>query len=142
LIPTGRSESVAGTPLDFRKPHPIGERMGQIEGKQFGGGYDHCFIINHPVAGDMVSCARVLDPKSGRTMEVFTTQPGVQVFTANFASGVFEGPNGYPYPKHLGVCLETQHFPDSPNEPNFPSTILRPGETFHVKTIHKFGVEK
>ena len=74
-------------------------------------------------------------------MEVFTTEPGVQIFTANFDSGAFQGPNGYPYPRHLGVCLETQHFPDSPNKANFPSTVLKPGETYHATTIHKFGAE-
>jgi aldose 1-epimerase len=139
LIPTGQSASVEGTPLDFHTPHPIGERMSQITEKQFGGGYDHCLILNHKSPGDLTFCARLVDPQSGRTMEVFTTQPAVQVFTANFATGAFEGPNGYRYPKHLGVCLETQHFPDSPNHSQFPSTVLRPGETYHEVTVHKFG---
>lgn len=142
LIPTGESLSVEGTPLDFRTPHAIGERIGQIREKQFGGGYDHCLILNHKTPGDLVFCAKLVDPNSGRAMEVFTTQPGVQVFTANFAGGAFEGPNGYRYPKHLGVCLETQHFPDSPNKPNFPSTVLHPGEVFHSLTVYKFAVEK
>jgi aldose 1-epimerase len=75
-------------------------------------------------------------------MEVFTTEPGVQIFTANFAGGAFEGPNGYRYPRHLGLCLETEHFPDSPNKPNFPSTILKTDETYRATTVHKFGVEK
>jgi aldose 1-epimerase len=142
LIPTGTIAPVEGTPVDFRQPHRVGERMSQIKEKQFGGGYDHCFVINNPKPGDLVFCAKLKDPKSGRTMEVSTTQPGVQVFTANFQSGAFSGPGGYSYPQHLGLCLETQHFPDSPNKPQFPSTVLKPGEVYHQTTIHKFGVEK
>jgi len=141
LIPTGSILSVEGTPLDFRTPHAIGERMDRITDKQFGGGYDHCFVLNHQKLGDLTFCAKVKDPKSGRTMELLTTEPGVQLFTANFASGAFTGPNGYRYPKHLGLCLETQHFPDSPNHAGFPSTILRPGQNYHAVTIHRFGVE-
>jgi len=142
LIPTGEIVSVAGTPVDFRQPHPVGERMGQIREKQFGGGYDHCLVVKHSNPSDLVQCAKVKDPKSGRTMEVWTTQPGVQIFTANFGSGAFSGPNGYQYPRHLGLCLETQHYPDSPNHPQFPSTVLKPGETYRETTVHKFGVEK
>jgi aldose 1-epimerase len=142
LIPTGEIVSVEGTPVDFRQRHRIGERMGQIKEKQFGGGYDHCLVLNHAKLGDLVFCAKLADPRSGRTMEVSTTEPGVQIFTANFQTGAFSGPGGYAYPRHLGLCLETQHFPDSPNKPQFPSTILRPGETYHTVTIHKFGLEK
>jgi aldose 1-epimerase len=142
LIPTGEIAPVTGTPVDFRKPHAIGERMNQITDKQFGGGYDHCLVINNPRPGELVVCASLKDPKSGRTMEVSTTQPGVQIFTANFPTGAFSGPGGYPYPRHLGLCLETQHFPDSPNKPQFPSTVLKPGEVYHQTTIHKFGVGK
>ncbi|HTL16309.1 MAG TPA: aldose epimerase family protein [Patescibacteria group bacterium] len=141
LIPTGAIASVEGTPVDFRTPHRIGERMDEIKEKQFGGGYDHCLVVNHKVPGDLMFCAKLKDPQSGRTMEVRTTQPGVQIFTANFDSGAFHGPGGYAYPRHLGLCLETQHFPDSPNKPQFPSTTLKPGETLHEVTIHKFGVE-
>ena len=142
LIPTGEIVSVEKTPVDFRSPHSLGERIHQITEKQFGGGYDHCLVINHSKPGDLVVCAKVKDPKSGRTMEVSTTEPGVQIFTANFQSGAFSGPDGYKYPRHLGLCLEAQHYPDSPNKPQFPSTILKPGETYHETTIHKFGVEK
>jgi aldose 1-epimerase len=142
LIPTGEMAPVEGTPLDFRAAHGIGERIGQIEGRHFNGGYDHCLVLNHRQAGDLTFCAKLKDRKSGRTMEVFTTEPGVQIYSANFPSGAIEGPDGYAYPKHAGICLETQHFPDSPNKPQFPSTILRPGETYHSSTIHKFGVEK
>jgi aldose 1-epimerase len=139
LIPTGDLVPVDGTPLDFRQPHRIGERMKQITEKQFGGGYDHCMVLSHAKPGDLVLAARVKDPASGRTMEVWTTEPGVQIFTANFGPGAFDGPRGYAYPRHLGVCLETQHYPDSPNKPGFPSTILRPGQQFNSTTIHKFG---
>jgi len=142
LIPTGEMKSVEGTPLDFRAPHSIGERLGQIKEPQFNGGYDHCLVLNHKVAGDLTLCAKLKDPKSGRTMEVFTTEPGVQLFSANFAPSPGLGPNGYSYPKHLGFCLETQHFPDSPNKPAFPSTELRPGQTYHSTTVHRFGVER
>jgi aldose 1-epimerase len=142
LIPTGQIRPVEGTPLDFRNPHAIGERMGQIKEKQFNGGYDHCLVSNRKTPGELVSCAKLKDPKSGRTMEVLTTEPGVQIFTANFGPGAFNGPGGYPYPRHLGLCLETQHYPDSPNKPEFPSTTLEPGQIYQSVTIHRFGVEK
>lgn len=141
LIPTGDIVPVEDTPLDFRTPHVLGQRISLIKEKQFGGGYDHCLVVNHKTPGDLVLAAKLKDPKSGRTMEVFTTEPGVQIFTANFESGAFMGPSSYVYPRHLGVCLECQHYPDSPNKPNFPSTILRPGQTYHATTVHKFGVE-
>jgi aldose 1-epimerase len=142
LIPTGDLLPVDGTPLDFRAPHAIGERIGLIHEKQFGGGYDHCLLVNHKHPGDLSFCAKLADPSSGRVMEVFTTQPGVQLYSANFPSGAFEGPGGYAYPGHCGFCLETQHFPDSPNHSQFPSTILNPGETYHETTVHRFGIEK
>ena len=142
LIPTGEIVPVQGTPVDFRKPHRVGERMPEIKEKQFGGGYDHCMVITHKEPGHLDFCAKLKDPASGRTMEVFTTQPGVQIFSANFQPGSLAGPGGYAYPRHLGLCLETQHFPDSPNKPQFPSTVLNPGETYHEVTVHKFGVEK
>ena len=141
LIPTGEMLPVEGTPLDFRSPHAIGERISQIREPQFGGGYDHCLVVNRARPGELVFCARLEDPKSGRTMEVLTTEPGVQLFSANFPDGAFEGPKGYAYPCHAGFCLETEHFPDSPNHPGFPSTILRPGETYHARTVLRFGVK-
>jgi aldose 1-epimerase len=141
LIPTGGTLPVVGTPVDFRTPHRIGERIGQIRDKQFNGGYDHCLVVNHLRPGDLTFCARLKDLKSGRTMEVWTTEPGVQIYSANFPSGSVQGPHGYPYPEHAGVCLETQHYPDSPNHPEFPSTVLRPGQTYHSTTVHKFNVE-
>jgi len=141
LIPTGEIVTVEDTPLDFRAPHRIGQRIDQIREEQFGGGYDHCLVVNHKSPGDLALAAKLEDPKSGRTMEVFTTEPGVQIFSANFGPGAITGPNDYHYPRHLGLCLECQHYPDSPNKPNFPSTILRPGQIYHATTIHKFGVE-
>jgi aldose 1-epimerase len=140
LIPTGEYASVAGTPLDFRTPHAIGERINQIREPQFGGGYDHCFVINREKPGELVFAARLSDPVSGRTMEVFTTEPGVQIYSANFPNGSIEGPKGYPYPRNCGLCLETQHYPDSPNKAGFPSCIVRPGSIYHSTTVHKFGL--
>jgi aldose 1-epimerase len=142
LIPTGAFAPVEGTPVDFRTPRRIGERIGQVKEKQFNGGYDHCMVVNREKPGELVFTARMKDPKSGRVMEVWTTEPGVQIYSANFGPGAFEGPKGYPYPRHLGLCLETQHYPNSPNQPQFPSTMLRPGETYRSTTIHKFSVEK
>jgi aldose 1-epimerase len=141
LIPTGEFASVEGTPVDFRQPHKIGERIGDIVEKKFNGGYDHCLVVRRSKPGELVLCARMTDPASGRFMEVLTTEPGVQIYSANFPSGAFQGPQGYSYPRNLGLCFETQHYPDSPNKPNFPSTIVRPGETFRSVTLHRFGVE-
>jgi len=141
LIPTGEMATVEATPLDFRKPHAIGERINQITEKHFNAGYDHCFVLNHKQPGQFEFCAKLADPNSGRVMDVFTTEPGVQIYSANFGSGVFEGFNGYKYPSHCGLALETQHYPDSPNKPEFPSTLLKPGETFRSRTVLRFSVE-
>lgn len=140
LIPTGELKPVEGTSLDFRQPHKIGERIARIEGAQFAGGYDHCFVLNQPKPNQMTRCAKVVEPKSGRTMTVETTEPGVQFYSGNFLNGSL-GAFGVRYEKHGAFCLETQHFPNSPNSPNFPSTVLRPGETFRSTTVHTFGVE-
>jgi len=142
LIPTGEMMPVAGTALDFRTLRAIGERIAQIKEPQFVGGYDHCLVLNQKSPGDLTFCARLKDSKSGRTMEVFTTEPAVQVYSANFPGGGLTGPGDFFYPRHAGLCLETQHFPDSPNQPRFPSTILRPAAVYRSTTIHKFGVEK
>ncbi|GAA3956579.1 aldose epimerase family protein [Hymenobacter antarcticus] len=131
LIPTGELRSVAGTPFDFTMPHAIGERIAQVPG-----GYDHNFVLNE---GLRVT-ASVYDPASGRTMAVMTDQPGIQLYTGNFLDGSLTGKNGTVYGQHAGFCLETQHFPDSPNQPDFPTTILRPGETFRSGTVYQFGV--
>ncbi len=135
LIPLGELKPVQGTPMDFTKPMTIGSRIGQVPG-----GYDHCYVLNKGKPGELSLAARLSDPKSGRVMEVFTTQPGVQIYTANGLN--MKKPGGVVYGRHYGVCLETQHFPDSPNKPDFPPTVLRPGETFRETTIHKFGVQK
>jgi len=138
LIPTGKIESVAGTPLDFLKPKAIGARIGEIKGI---GGYDHNYVLNGK-AGTLRLAARVTDPESGREMEVFTTQPGVQFYSAIGLNGSIKGKGGVAYEKYGAICLETQHFPDSPNHPNFPSAELKPGEHFHSETIYKFLMTK
>jgi aldose 1-epimerase len=139
LIPTGKLESVKGTPLDFKKPTPIGARIGEL--KNFpGGGYDHNFAINKG-GEEYTMTARVVEPKSGRMMEVFTTEPGVQLYTGNFLDGSLKGKGGVTYHKHQGFCLETQHFPDSIHHPEFPSTVLEPGRTYKQTTIYKFSAK-
>jgi aldose 1-epimerase len=142
LIPTGEFKPVAGTPLDFRTPRAIGSRIGEITEKHFNGGYDHCLVVDHRKKGALSFCARQEDPKSGRVMEVWTTAPGVQIFSANFPDRSVSGPGGYEYPKHAGLCLETQAFPDSPNKPQFPTTALYPGQKYRSTTIHKFSVKR
>jgi len=142
FIPTGDLASVNGTPFDFRKPTAIGARIDQPDPQLTNGhGYDHTFVLNHPQGGAaLVHAAHVVDPTSGRTLDVATTEPGVQFYTGNFLDGKVVGKNGHAYPRRGGFCLETHHFPDSPNKPQFPSTILRPGETFHSRTVFTFGV--
>jgi len=141
LIPTGELKSVEGTPFDFRKPVKIGARIGdKDEQVQFGGGYDHNFVLNGE-AGTLRLAAVASDSASGRVMEVFTTEPGVQFYTGNFLDGSITGKNGIVYNKRSGFCLETQHFPDSPNHQDFPSTILKPGETYQTTTVYKFTVK-
>ncbi len=136
LIPTGVIASVKGTPMDFTKSATIGSRIAQVKG-----GYDHNYVINMEGSKTPIFAVRVREPKSGRVMEVLTTQPGVQFYTGNFLDGSLKGIGGA-YKKHYGFCLETQHFPDSPNQPKFPSSILEPGQTFHSVTIYRFSVEK
>lgn len=134
LIPTGEVCDVAGTPLDFTRPTAIGARIADVPG-----GYDHNFVLPD-LDGGLVLVADVSDPISGRTMQVFTTEPGIQLYTGNFLDGSHIGKGGVAYHQHYGFCLETQHFPDSPNQPNFPSTILRPGEVYEQVTEYRFGV--
>jgi len=138
LIPTGELAFVEGTPFDFRKPKMIGERINEVGGDP--GGYDHNFVLDGS-SEDKVMAAKLMDPKSGRSLEVITTEPGVQFYTGNFLDGSLTSGN-ISFVKNYGLCLETQHFPDSPNQPDFPSTILRPGEEFVSQTIFKFGVEE
>lgn len=134
LIPTGEIRRVAGTPLDFTETHQIGERIGALTDTR---GYDHNYVLTGS-HGSAVLAARVHEPDSGRIMEVWTTEPGVQLYTANGLRNV-QGKQGRVYNRHHGFCLETQHFPDSPNQPHFPSTVLRPGQQYRTTTVFKFS---
>jgi aldose 1-epimerase len=138
LIPTSEIASVKGTPFDFTQPTTIGARIGQLVGNP--GGYDHNFVLNGE-NGKLKLAARVSDPASGRLMEVWTTDPGVQFYSGNLLDGTIQGKGGVAYQKHAALCLETQHYPDSVNHPNFPSTILHPGSVFHQETILKFSAK-
>lgn len=138
LIPTGALDPVAGTALDFRKAQTIGARIEDgFEQMKLAGGYDHNFVVNGD-AGTLRVAAVATDPVSGRRMTVETTEPGIQFYSGNFLNGMFTGRHGKKYEKHTGFCLETQHFPDSPNHPSFPSTLLRPGHTMHSATAFTF----
>ena len=141
LIPTGKVESVAGTPFDFRHGVEIGSRIEKDDEQlKLGKGYDHNFVLN--AKGDLkVVAAKVEDPASGRVLEVYTDQPGIQFYTGNFLDGSMTGVGGT-YGFRSALCLETQHYPDSPNHPNFPTTVLEPGETFHSTTIFRFKTEQ
>ncbi|HVU18221.1 MAG TPA: aldose epimerase family protein [Candidatus Didemnitutus sp.] len=140
LIPTGRIAPVAGTPLDFQSTRRIGERLHDAhEQIVLGNGYDHNFVLGDGMAASPKVAAVVSDPDSGRRMEVLTTEPGVQFYSGNFLDGTLLGKSGRPYVKHGGFCLETQHFPDSPNQAAFPSVILRPGATLRSTTIYRFS---
>ena len=143
LIPTGEFQPVAGTPFDFTTPHKIGERIEEKnEQLEFGGGYDHNFVLTSPSKnGELVQAATLYDSKSGRYLEVWTTEPGVQFYCGNFLEPKMIGKNGKPYQKRSGLALETQHYPDSPNQPNFPSTIVRPGELYKTSTEYRFGTK-
>ncbi len=141
LIPTGNFPDVAGTPMDFTTPHKIGERIDvDFEQLKFGNGYDHNWVLRNNT-GSLALAATAYEPESGRFMEVFTTEPGVQFYAGNFLNGILIGKNNTKYIRRGGFCLETQHFPDSPNHPEFPSTILRPGQTYQTQTIYKFSTK-
>lgn len=141
-IPTGEVLSVKGTPFDFTTPHEIGERIdADHEQTKNGAGYDHCFVLNKKEVGELSFAAKVTEPVSGRTMEVYTTEPGVQFYSDNWADG-YKGQHGATFPRRSGLCFEAQHFPDSPNHPHFPSVVLEPEETYIQKTIYKFGVSE
>jgi aldose 1-epimerase len=137
LIPTGRIEPVKGTVFDFTTPTAIGARIDQVPGAP-PGGYDHNYVLRSQ-NGALALAARVYEPKTGRVLEISTTQPGIQFYTGNFLDGTITGKSGVPYKQHAAFCLETQHYPDSVNHPNFPSAIVRPGETYHQVTVHKFS---
>jgi aldose 1-epimerase len=138
LIPTGEIKSVADTPLDFIKPAAIGARIDKLQGNPRG--YDHNMVLKSG-GKTLALAARVHEPKTGRIMEMFTTEPGVQFYTGNFLDGTLKGKAGVTYQKHQGFCLEAQHFPDSVHHPNFPSTILEPGKTYSQTTVYKFSVK-
>jgi aldose 1-epimerase len=131
LIPTGENRNVKNTPMDFTTPMAIGSRISQVKG-----GYDHNYVLNS--GGTLALAAKVYEPTSGRVMEIHTDQPGVQFYTGNFLDGSITGKGGKVYKKHYGFCLETQHFPDSPNKPGFPSVVLKPGQKYTTETVHKF----
>jgi aldose 1-epimerase len=142
LIPTGDQASVENTPFDFRRPTVVGARIDADEEQlRHGGGYDHNWVLNRDRDG-LIHAARLEEPTSGRTLDVSTTEPGLQFYAGNFLDGTIKGKSGRVYAKRSGLCLETQHFPDSPNHAGFPSTILRPGERFRSKTVFAFGVNK
>ncbi len=140
LIPTGELQPVEGTPMDFTEPTAIGTRIGEeYEQLKLGLGYDHCWVINGE-AGTLRQAATVYEPNSGRFMEVLTTEPAVQFYSGNFLDGSFAGKGGVVYQQRSGLCLETEHFPDSPNQPDFPSVELKPGDTYQTTTVYKFSV--
>lgn len=141
LIPTGELRSVKGTPFDFTAPHSIGERI-ETPDEQivFGKGYDHNFVFNN-WDKTLRQQVRVYEPTTGRVMEVFTTEPGVQFYSGNFLDGTLTGKGGKVYQRRYGFCLETQHFPDSPNHPNFPTTTLKKGETYRTTTLYRFSAK-
>ena len=140
LIPTGDLKSVQGTPFDFRKPTAIGERINaDDEQLKLGKGYDHNFVLIKNKPNGLTLAARAEEPTSGRVLEVWTTEPGTQLYTGNFLDGSIHGKGGVAYTQRSAFCLETQHFPDSPNHPKFPSTLLAPGQRYHTTTIYKFS---
>jgi len=135
LIPTGEIRNVADSPMDFTTPHSIGERIDQVEG-----GYDHNFVLRRG-GGALALAAQIYEPETGRVMEIHTTEPGIQFYSGNFLDGTITGKAGKVYNQHCGFCLEPQHFPDSPNKPNFPSTILEPGAKYLSRTVFKFSTQ-
>jgi aldose 1-epimerase len=140
LIPTGKLSPVAGTPFDFTQPKAIGKDINaDNEQIKLGPGYDHNWVLNKDKPGAMTKAAEVYEDTTGRVMEIWTTEPGIQFYSGNFLDGTIKGKAGKVYNQRYGFCLETQHYPDSPNQPEFPSTVLRPGETYKTTTIHKFS---
>lgn len=141
-IPTGEILKVEGTPMDFRTPHTVGSRIDEpFQQLINGAGYDHCYVLNKEEAGTLTFAAKCVEPESGRTLEVYTTESGVQVYTDNWATG-YPGYHGATFPRRSAICFEAQHFPDTPNKGHFPSAVLNAGDTYHQVTIYKFGVEK
>lgn len=144
LIPTGKIISIKGTDMDFTTPYRVGERINsEFLPIKVAGGYDHNYILNKDQrAGEMTFCASAYEPQSGRYMEVYTTEPAVQFYTGNFLNGTLTGKSGKKYEHRYGMCFETQHYPDSPNHPNFPGTVLNPGDTLKSTTIYRFSVKQ
>ncbi|MGC2391227.1 MAG: aldose epimerase family protein, partial [Candidatus Acidiferrum sp.] len=143
LIPTGELRAVGGTPFDFTKPTTIGARINNDnEQLKFGKGYDHNWVLERTEKGGLQLAAEVFEPTSGRVLEVLTTQPGIQFYTGNFLDGTAKGKGGLLYAHRTGFCLETQHFPDSPNHPNFPSTELKPDQTYRSTTVFRFSTRE
>lgn len=141
LIPTGELTPVAGTPFDFTSPHAIGERINQPDSQLIlGGGYDHNFILDRPEGDSLWLAATVYEPETGRVMEVFTTEPAMQFYSGNFFDGTTVGKGKTPYEYRSALCLEAQHYPDSPNHPDFPSTVLSSGEQYRQTTLYRFSV--
>lgn len=141
-ITTGEILKVADTPMDFRTPHVVGSRINEpFQQLVYGAGYDHCYVLNKPEVGALSFAVKCVEPVSGRSLEMYTTEPGVQLYTSNWLNG-FSGWHGATFPARSAICFEAQHFPDTPNKAHFPSAILNPGETYHQVTVYKFGVEK
>jgi len=141
LIPTGELKPVDGTPFDFRTPTAIGSRIGQADEQlKFGNGYDHNWVINHPM-GEFALDARITEPSTGRVMEIWSTEPGLQFYTGNFLDGTMTGKAGHVYQFRNGFCMEPQHYPDSPNQTGFPSAVLHPGQTYHNTIAYHFSVK-
>lgn len=138
-IPIGDVVTVHGSAMDFTAPIAIGSRWNQLKGTP--GGYDHNYVINRTAAGGLTQAADVYEPTTGRRMTILTTEPGVQLYTGNYLDGTLVGKGGKQYLKNFGFCLETQHFPDSPNKPQFPSTVLRPGDVYRTTTVHRFSAQ-
>jgi aldose 1-epimerase len=141
LIPTGELRPVQQTAFDFRKPTAVGARISQQDEQlKFGKGYDHNFVLNSG-GGRLSPAARVREPRTGRVLEVSTSEPGMQFYTGNFLDGTLRGKGGRVYGHRHGFCMETQHFPDSPNQPQFPSTVLRAGQTYRTTTVYRFTTD-
>lgn len=139
-IPTGEIRKVEGTPMDFRDPHVVGERINNQDSQLINGtGYDHCYVLNKPEKGQLTHAVNCVEPQGGITLDMYTTELGVQLYTGNFLSG-FTGTHGSVYPSRSAICFEAQCFPDSPNRPYFPTALLRPGEEYSQTTIYQFGV--
>jgi aldose 1-epimerase len=141
LIPTGRLMPVAGTPFDFRTPTAIGARIEDPHAQlRYGKGYDHTFVLDGARENGLAHAAHVAEPTTGRTLDIYTTEPGVQFYSGNFLDGSAVGKHGHVYQRRYGLALETHHYPDSPNQPSFPNVILRPGQTYRTRTVYRFGV--